>query len=294
MSFDLYFFGETLTQEALSAHFSSRPHYQVNSFQAIRENPDTGVHFIWDIAPTAKLETSDAQDVLDDSPLTLNVNFNRPLPFMREAIAEIEALARAFDIRVMDPQAEHDSPRKIDGPALMESYAKSAKWAASQFDHPYLAPSADIDAAWLWNAQKSAIYDDLAEDLFLPSYSFCMLEGEVKSCVIWGDGVPMLTPRVDLVMMLRDQTAPKPGWLRNQKTYLMPVPFDEFLERFGGWFQPRSTRDIASWGCGPEDEPALRDAILKQPVEAKYEMVELQQSGQFAMLGFADIWHSDI
>lgn len=45
--------------------------------------------------------------------------------------------------------------------------------------------------------------------------------GEAKSSVVWGDGIPTLLPKADIVFVYRDELAPKPLFGRRTKDHCL-------------------------------------------------------------------------
>src|SRR3954451_15768766 len=93
MSYDLFFeagAGRKLEKKTFAAHFKSRPNYQVENGQAVYQNEDTGVYFIFDEP--------------DDGVMAFNLNLYRPHVFGLEAAVELEAFSKAFAAAVTDPQ----------------------------------------------------------------------------------------------------------------------------------------------------------------------------------------------
>ena len=84
MSYDLYFeagAGKKLDAKSFGAYFRARRHYQVENGQAVYQNEDTGVYFIFDEP--------------QEGVVAFNLNFLRPHVFALEAAGELEKLADA-------------------------------------------------------------------------------------------------------------------------------------------------------------------------------------------------------
>jgi len=97
MSYDLFFeagAGKKLDKKTFAAHFKSRPNYQVENGQAIYQNEDTGVYFIFDEP--------------QEGVVPFNLNLFRPHVFGLEAAIELEAFVKTFAASVTDPQGAMD------------------------------------------------------------------------------------------------------------------------------------------------------------------------------------------
>src|SRR6266481_1930677 len=95
VSYDLYFTansGEKIEKKAFAAHFNGRRNYKVSKKQAVYQNEDTGVYFIFD-AP-------------DDGVVAFNLNYFRPHIFGLEAAPELEIFATTLELTAGDPQGE--------------------------------------------------------------------------------------------------------------------------------------------------------------------------------------------
>src|SRR6516162_652488 len=99
MSYDLMFSagnGKKLDKKAFKAYFRDRRNYQLGEGQAIYQNEDTGVYFIFDEP--------------DNGVVAFNLNYFRPHIFGLEAAPELEQFAEAFAAIVTDPQGEIEDP----------------------------------------------------------------------------------------------------------------------------------------------------------------------------------------
>ena len=95
MSYDLFFTansGKKIDKKAFEAHFGGRRNYEVNKKQAVYQNEDTGVYFIFD-AP-------------EDGVVAFNLNYFRPHVFGLEAAPELEIFATTLGLTPGDPQGE--------------------------------------------------------------------------------------------------------------------------------------------------------------------------------------------
>src|SRR5687767_8514009 len=91
MSYDLMLAGgrggKKLDKKSFAAHFKGRRNYEVGKGQAVYQNENTGVYFVFD-------EPADGF-------VAFNLNYFRPHVFGLEAAIELEAFAKAFDAQAV-------------------------------------------------------------------------------------------------------------------------------------------------------------------------------------------------
>jgi hypothetical protein len=51
--------------------------------------------------------------------------------------------------------------------------------------------------------------EELGEEIFVPRIMFLMIEGEARSVAVWPDGLPILLPQVDLLLVPRRMSKPE-------------------------------------------------------------------------------------
>lgn len=106
MSYDLWFtlknkrawYGKrrVISHAKWREYFSNRRNYQLqNQHEAHYENEDTGVYFHFEFHP---------QEEQKDHVLFFNMNYCRSHIFAQEALREVEAVVRAFELEADDPQ----------------------------------------------------------------------------------------------------------------------------------------------------------------------------------------------
>src|ERR1051325_773576 len=143
MSYDLFFeagAGKKLDKKTFAAYFKSRANYQVENGQAIYQNEDTGVYFIFDEP--------------EEGVMAFNLNLFRPHVFGREAAGELEAFAKAFSASVNDPQGAMEG--EFDREAFIRGWNEANQFGyramSKQQEGPiYTWPSKKIREAGEWN-----------------------------------------------------------------------------------------------------------------------------------------------
>lgn len=213
MSYDLYFNPRQpdakLTAASFSDYFRQRKKYEVSEKQAIYQNEDTGVYFIFDLGAPEDEEPG------EQSLLSLNLNYLRPHVFGLEAEVEVSALVRKFNLLVGDPQdymsdGEYSSDGFLRGWNHGNEFGTRAYLNDKEFnDSIFAAPAAKLEAAWRWNFAKAALQEQFGENIFVPTIMWVARNGCAETTVVWGDGMPMAIPEVDAVFIPRDEFAPK-------------------------------------------------------------------------------------
>src|SRR4051812_9742286 len=130
MSYDLYFQKKnqkSLSRQEFANYFSSRPHYKIENRQAIYENDDTGVYFIFEHNEAESLEKT--EDPSAYSPAILILNFLRPHIFALEAEPEVAAFVRQFGFTIADPQDDGNPGSTYDREAFLRGWNAGNKFA---------------------------------------------------------------------------------------------------------------------------------------------------------------------
>lgn len=224
MSYDLFFSVRegfpAISDEEFAAYFKGRRHYQINDTQAWYENKDTGVYFSFDYGD----EEFDDEDInVDDEGAALdeddpeeefpsfasfNLNFNRPSFFVLEADIEVRQFVGNFDLVIHDPQSDRQGEYLSEEfiSTWSQSNAGICSFMATESQpESYLYKGDELKRIWQWNYQREDKQVEIGDNIYVPSISFLEMNGEVKSCVIWGDGMAILLPKVDVLVLARDE-----------------------------------------------------------------------------------------
>src|SRR5947207_12635263 len=137
MSYDLYFeagAGKKLDAKSFGAYFRARRHYQVENGQAVYQNEDTGVYFIFDEP--------------QEGVVAFNLNFLRPHVFALEAAGELEKFAKAIAGKVMDPQGDSREPGPFNREVFLRGWDEGNRFA-------YKAMMKEQGAVHAWPAKKN-------------------------------------------------------------------------------------------------------------------------------------------
>src|SRR5262249_32274818 len=75
--------------------------------------------------------------------------------------------------------------------------------------------SSQIETYWRWNYRRALRQREVGDTAFVPRIFFFDVDGQVRTGVAWGDGIPIVLPVVDLVLVPRRQFAPR-RWFRSK------------------------------------------------------------------------------
>jgi len=200
----------------LFSYFGKRENYTIRNQSAIYLNEDTGVYFSFDV-----LDRNDMQECSESLsgfknqvPLSFNMNLVRPHTFGLEADIELRFLTEHFDLLVINPQDEKSGEREYTAEWFLQSWNRSNLFGyyvlvSKQLDESgyFRLPTSAIEACWKWNRGIRRLQADLGEYMFVPRISFFMSGDSICRAVVWGDGIPIAMPPVDLIVAPRDRFA---------------------------------------------------------------------------------------
>lgn len=203
MSYDLFFTAnseEKIDKKAFAAHFQGRPNYEVNKKQAVYQNEDTGVYFIFD-APDR------------DGVVAFNLNYFRPHVFGLEAAPELEIFATTLGLVPSDPQGEMEDGTPFSREAFLRGWNAGNEFAyrgmlKTQEGPVHTWPARKINDIWQWNYTRPTDEQERTRDnLFVPGIFAVEVNGVASSVAIWPPQCPILLPAVDALLVPYDQNA---------------------------------------------------------------------------------------
>jgi hypothetical protein len=220
MSYDLYFVPRRpevgLPVEQFFNWFRRRKNYTVNESQAFYANESTGVYFAFEYFPGNGTEedwNGEEWGINDVSllPFSFEINYFRPHVFALEAEPEVAAFIRHFDLLVEDPQingmgyGEYDSTKFLTGWNMGNELACRTSDAAV-----HTLPSKTIRAVWEWNYNRETLIEKYSRfQIAVPRIMLIEHKGVVCTAAVWTDGQPVALPVTDVVLLARDQLAPR-------------------------------------------------------------------------------------
>jgi hypothetical protein len=202
MSYDLdLFFEPPVPRSRVLQYFAARKRYTVEENNAVYQNMDTGVYF-W-------MRLQDRRNLLlqkNVASAAFEINYGRPSFFGTEAEIELSDFVATFQARIEDGQMYGMG----NGPYSREGFLKgwnfgnvfSTRLALLKSFNLSSMPADQLRAAWEWNYH-------LAErawrnpSLVVPTVMFLRIEGRPSTVAVWGDGMPILLPKVDYMLIGR-------------------------------------------------------------------------------------------
>ena len=203
------------TVEMVKEYFLHRPNYSEVGGLIDYDNADTGCGF--------SVEFNSSPDLVDAGQsgpaVGFLLNYNRPKPFIREAVAEVSAFNKVFPgpfyneetCQIEAFEAEHFL-RGWSGANdyFVRKLSKELKW------YQVFAPSAIVEKVWAWNAHRKALQMAVSEDFFVASVIWLKEEKSTAiPHILWADSVRTVFP--DFIDCFALGTPKKVGWWRPYK-----------------------------------------------------------------------------
>lgn len=180
--------------ERATKYFRNRPNYTLEGNRIAYDNDETGCFFVIDVSPPG---TTD-DDGQPSYSIAFDLNYNRPKPFIREAVAEIAAFNKAFPGQFLNE--ENDELEDFETGRYLASWTRvNDSFIRSRGAEPgqseAFAPSAMVEQAWAWNAARKAQMAALGNGIFIAK-TLWMRTGTSAAVplIIWSDMVPTLFP----------------------------------------------------------------------------------------------------
>ena len=215
MSYDLLLKPKNgnLTVEQFKIYFATKPHFGLSldgeNLQARYENKTTGVSFYF------QYQHQSQDEEVEYYPITFNIGFFKPTYFANEADVELKALVDTYNLMVDDPQMNGMGVGDYQSDKFISTWLHANDLVCkpailSNKEIPTL-PSEKIESVWLWNKQKNTLQENVTDDVFVPTIMYFRKggEGEVLTACVWEDGIPIVMPPVDIVIIVRKDLAPK-------------------------------------------------------------------------------------
>jgi hypothetical protein len=282
MSYDLFFTAPSPVDlpSAFVNYFAGRRDYEIQGTQAFYQNPDTGVYFCFE------LQSPDESRAVEEpqSWASFHLNFCRSNVFAQEAEIELQAFVEHFRCRVFDPQYDGMGEGAFSVAGFHAGWNAGNEVACRELVHAggsadlYLRPGAEVERIWRWNYERRAFQDRVGEGIFVPRISFFRVAAQVCTACVWADGIPIVLPKTDAVLIYRDQFAPR-RWFR-RKPGVACAPWDIALHHFNPshqadepllhFFPKHSSvsNEIASWIQSLPEASQVQNVALDQILDA--------------------------
>jgi hypothetical protein len=199
MSYDLeLYFEPAVRLDRLLGHFAARRRFSMKNDDVVYENRDTGVYFFMRLRRTKKLFRSSSSIVS----AAFEINYCRPSYFGVEAEKVLSDFVAVFQPRIEDPQMHGMGGGPYSREGFLSGWNFGNVFAARNalLDRNIVSmPSDELRATWEWNYHR-AEREWRNPDVF--SFFF-RIEGRPCRLVTWGEGMPILLPKVDYILLGR-------------------------------------------------------------------------------------------
>lgn len=229
MSWDLYFTHPIINKTEFVSYFNNRKGYKTEAEQALYENEDTGVYFIFDFNGAPSVE----DDI--EASVTFCLNYFRPHFFALEAAEELRNFITHFKFKTFDGQGNGmgESAFTIDG--FLTSWNSGNEFGyrsilgqSQQTEKFFARPTSELEEVWKWNFHRDDRQNIIGEDIFIPKISYIEINDALASCIVWPDAISIVIPEVDYLFVIRNELAPIKVFGKKKDECL--VPFKEAIE----------------------------------------------------------------
>jgi hypothetical protein len=285
MSYDLYLTKDPPPPAAeLAAYLGTQEHFELTSadqgFQAIYQNPATGVYFTLDHGWDAE-EEDEGRPPPAPIVLSLALNFNRPAFFAYECFEVVRRICKELGMHVF---VEFDEPpRAFDLDEHFASWEEGNSFAVTVFhEHGGEPPFMEREKAlewWRYARRKPEIdarFEAERYDVFVPTLML-MRDAQtnaVQRVVAWPDAIPIVVPPLDSFIVQRGV-----GGRFRRKTQQGIVDASTVLDAIGSLLEPLDDLDDDVRILTPEaaESPVVRDALagltLRELDKSRYQGV---------------------
>ncbi|CAM3050410.1 hypothetical protein CFR75_14280 [Komagataeibacter xylinus] len=212
MSYDLDIEFESPVEKTEFWNFlQSRKHYFIDSDDFGYQNDQTGVYFTistdYDVNDDEDRNYENKNEIIS---VICNINYCRPGFFAVEMAREITALLARFPACIDDPQMDGMGSGPYTPAGLLKGWnagniAAIHILSSRQDPFRYALPRATLMRCWEWNDTLDARQQRLGDAKAIPKMSSFALDEKILTAAIWVDGMPIMLPRVDYVLMARRQ-----------------------------------------------------------------------------------------
>jgi hypothetical protein len=193
------------------AHFTNRTkNYSLGESQIDYKNAATGTNFI--IRYRSKRSLFSKRSVFAAE---VEMNYFRPSYFGLEAEIEVSSLVAKFRPSVDDPQLRgmgqgpYSSTGFLEGWNYGNSFAVRAILSKNPAQGIPTMAAEKLRAAWMWNYQKPEWLAKANDLQFVPNVNLVTVRGIPSLMAVWAIGMPILLPKVDYVLVGRDDAGTK-------------------------------------------------------------------------------------
>jgi len=223
-SLDL-FFKPTVDLKRINQYFQGRRYFSLAGRDAVYENPDTKVGFSFTFQFRRNVLLQQRAVFAE-----FEIQYGRPSWFADEAEIELTAFMAAFGPRIEAFQMRGMGRGPYSGDRFLRAWDVGNAFTVRQLfvDKPGFRmatlPRDELRAIWAWNYGRAAEHRISGRRRFTPLIQFVGIEGRLRTMAHWPRGMPVLLPKVDYVLINREDG--------NDERFGLP-PWSEVLEVVG-------------------------------------------------------------
>ena len=289
MNYDLYFAprraGTDIEQEEILSYFRKRPFYLVEGNHALFNHEDTGVQFLFvyeKIVCEEEEENATEEKSTEDrsSIVSLYIKCLHPHFILREVIPEIEAFIGAFDLIVEDPHEGGMGRGDFSQDFFAREWQRLARDAYRTFlkqevdpSRIYTYPTDALERIWMWNNNRDNYQQEVGDHIYVPVISFLATKAGAKAVAAWTDAIAAVIPKVDIVLMPRQQFAPRR--LFGRKIDVVMAEWDEIEPQLTNF--PLESEPIPHYILNYVKPPDTLEYFVKgkEPIREKLDVIPM-------------------
>lgn len=187
-----------------------------------------------------------------------------------------------FDCVVDDPQmggmgrGEYSTEGFLSGWETGNRFVCQAMLTQHPEGAPLTLPTEKLRRIWEWNRRRAERQEREGESVFVPRILFLEGSDSVESTVVWGDGIPVLIPRVDSVLVGRHELAPRRFFLFRGPDAAR-VSWEELANLLEGF--PRSDEPMEQIEARYDERPDAVGRFVRDlpPLDERPEILAVEQ-----------------
>lgn len=208
-----------ISVQDIKNHFPGRQNYQVNDYQALYLNEDTGVYFTFVYGGQKGFDAEIQSSIL---PAYFSLSFSRSHVFVLEAEPELSEFVSSLNLLVSDPYMKGAGYIEYNEMDFYKGWndGNSAHYKSLIQNNPELylptLSASVIEKCWRWNYHLKHLQSELGQDIFVPRILFVEYRQLILTAVVWTDAIPIALPQVDSVILYRKNLAPR-GFMKKRE-----------------------------------------------------------------------------
>jgi hypothetical protein len=80
-------------------------------------------------------------------------------------------------------------------------------------------PASRLHEVWKWNFNRESLQKTVGESQFVPKVMFLRVNNKVVTAAVWPDGIPSVFPKVDYLIIGREELAPRSMFRKKKDSF---------------------------------------------------------------------------